>query len=288
MACARPTVLAIDGVARRLVCDEAGAGIFATPEDPESLAAAIESLADDEARRETLGRSGRAWVLANATREALAERYAGILEGMPRARREPSWGYAVAKRGFDVAAALVLGILLAPLLLGLALAVRIGLGGPVLFRQERLGRNGRPFRILKFRTMRSGSGSDAERLTRLGRWLRSTSLDELPELWSVLRGEMSLVGPRPLLPQYRSRYTFEQFRRHDVTPGITGWAQVNGRNALTWEEKFRLDLEYVEHASFSLDLAILARTAGAVFGRRGVSAPGEATMPEFQGTGKNA
>jgi lipopolysaccharide/colanic/teichoic acid biosynthesis glycosyltransferase len=136
--------------------------------------------------------------------------------------------------------------------------------------------------------MRFGPGSDAERLTRLGRWLRATSFDELPELWNVLRGEMSLVGPRPLLPQYRTRYTLEQFRRHDVIPGITGWAQVNGRNALAWEEKFRLDLQYVENASFWLDLVILVRTLGAVLGRRGVSAPGAATMPEFQGTGKGA
>jgi lipopolysaccharide/colanic/teichoic acid biosynthesis glycosyltransferase len=135
--------------------------------------------------------------------------------------------------------------------------------------------------LVKFRTMRPGPGSDAERLTALGRFLRATSLDELPELWNVLRGEMSLVGPRPLLMQYLTRYTPEQRRRHEVKPGITGWAQVNGRNAISWDQRFALDVWYIDHWSLGLDLRILARTVWAILRRRGISAPGSATMPEF-------
>ena len=194
------------------------------------------------------------------------------------------------KRAFDVAAAAVGLVVLSPVLAGVALAVRLRLGAPVLFRQERPGLHGRPFIMLKFRTMtdaRDAAGRllpDAERLTPLGRLLRSTSLDELPELWNVLRGDMSLVGPRPLLVRYLDRYTPEQARRHEVRPGLTGWAQVNGRNALTWEEKFALDVWYVDHASLALDLKILLLTLRRVLAREGISAAGEATMPEFTGT----
>src|SRR5262249_48746299 len=145
-----------------------------------------------------------------------------------------------------------------------------------------------PFSVLKFRTMRSGDGPDGQRLTTFGRFLRATSLDELPELWNVLLGEMSLVGPRPLLPQYLGRYNARQRRRHEVRPGITGWAQIHGRNALTWEEKFDLDVWYVEHASFLLDLRILYRTLAAVFRREGIQAEGHATMPEFLGENRAA
>lgn len=189
-----------------------------------------------------------------------------------------------AKRLFDLCLALPALVLLSPLLLATALAVRLGLGPGVLFRQERPGLHGRPFTILKFRTMRQGDGPDGERLTRLGRFLRAASLDELPELWNVVRGDMSLVGPRPLLVAYLERYTPRQARRHEVRPGITGLAQVSGRNALSWEERFELDVWYVDNRSFALDLAILARTVGAVFSRRGVSAQGSATMPEFLGS----
>jgi len=175
-------------------------------------------------------------------------------------------------------------ILLAPLLLALALLVRLTLGSPVLFRQWRPGLRGVPFELVKLRTMTDGPGPDAARLTGVGRFLRSLSLDELPELWNVLRGEMSLVGPRPLLMHYLDRYTPEQARRHAVKPGITGWAQVNGRNAVSWEERFALDLWYVEHWSLALDLRIVARTAWTIATRRGVNAPGAATMPEFGGT----
>jgi sugar transferase EpsL len=177
-----------------------------------------------------------------------------------------------------------LGLLLcAPLLGGLALLVRLVMGRPVFFRQLRPGRDGVPFELVKLRTMRDGAGSDAERLTPFGRWLRATSLDELPELVNVLRGEMSFVGPRPLLVEYLGRYTPEQRRRHAVTPGITGWAQVNGRNAQSWEDRFALDLWYVDHWSLGLDLRILARTLWIVARRSGVQAPGSPTMPEFLG-----
>lgn len=164
-----------------------------------------------------------------------------------------------------------------------ALLVWRRLGRPVFFRQERLGLLGREFSLIKFRTMRVGVGTDDERMTSFGRWLRATSLDELPELLQVIRGEMSLVGPRPLPVRYRSRYTPEQMRRHEVRPGITGWAQVNGRNALTWEEKFRLDVWYVDHRTLWLDLRILLMTVWQVLHGRNVSAAGHVTMPEFLG-----
>ena len=196
---------------------------------------------------------------------------------LPRAER-------AFKAAFDRTAAALALLLLAPLLGGLALLVRLSMGRPVFFRQFRPGRRGRLFELVKLRTMRSGTGSDAERLTTLGRWLRATSLDELPELLNVLRGEMSFVGPRPLLVQYLDRYTPEQQRRHSVTPGITGWAQVHGRNEQSWDERFELDLWYVDHWSPLLDLRILARTVWIVARRRGIHAPGSETMPEFRPT----
>lgn len=183
---------------------------------------------------------------------------------------------------------LVLVILTAPLWLTVmaltAVVVFVGLGRPLFFRQERAGKGGAPFRIFKFRTMREGEGSDAERLTRLGRFLRASSLDEIPELINVLRGEMSLVGPRPLPVRYLPRYTPQQNRRHEVLPGITGWAQVHGRNALDWETKFRYDVDYVDSRSLFLDLKILWLTVWQVFVARGISAAGEATMSEFLGS----
>ncbi len=193
------------------------------------------------------------------------------------------------KRLFDVAvAATALVVLLLPLAI-LSFLVRRRLGSPIFFRQVRPGLDGRPFEMLKFRTMtdeRDAGGAlkpDSERLTAFGRWLRATSLDELPELWNVLRGDMSLVGPRPLLMQYLPLYSPRQARRHEVRPGITGWAQVNGRNALTWPQKFELDVWYVENCSFWLDLRILRMTVMSVLRREGISAAGEATMPAFTG-----
>jgi len=188
------------------------------------------------------------------------------------------------KRFVDITLVLLAAAAWLPLLLTVALVVRMALGAPVFFVQERPGLRGRPFRLVKFRTMREGAGTDAERLTRLGRWLRSTSLDELPELGNVLKGDLSLVGPRPLLMRYLPRYTPEQARRHEVRPGITGWAQVNGRNALTWEQKFAYDVWYVEHQTFWLDMKILGLTVWQVLTRRGINASGEATMGEFEGS----
>jgi len=193
------------------------------------------------------------------------------------------------KRLFDLTAASLGLALLSPLLLLLALLVRLFHGTPVLFRQMRPGYWGRPFHLYKFRTMtdeRGGTGGllpDAERLTRFGRFLRAASLDELPELFNILRGEMSFVGPRPLLMQYLDRYSPEQARRHHVLPGLTGWAQVNGRNALTWEDKFRLDVWYVDHWSFWLDIKILLITLWKVLKREGISQEGHATAEEFMG-----
>ncbi|SBT37778.1 sugar transferase [Micromonospora auratinigra] len=197
----------------------------------------------------------------------------------------------VVKRVVDLAVALVALLLAAPVLAVVALAVLLTMGRPVLFRQPRLGRHGREFVILKFRSMSTGpadlgSGSDAARLTPLGRWLRDTSLDELPSLWNIVRGDMSLVGPRPLPTGYRHRYTPEQFRRHEVRPGLTGLAQVNGRNELSWEAKFGYDVWYVDHRSTRLDLRIIGRTAITVLRRQGISAPGVATAPEFHGTAR--
>jgi lipopolysaccharide/colanic/teichoic acid biosynthesis glycosyltransferase len=193
------------------------------------------------------------------------------------------------KRSFDVLVSFSALILVSPLLILLSVLIRINLGRSILFVQDRPGLNGRLFPLIKFRTMvdaRDDQGQslpDSVRLTPFGKWLRASSLDELPELWNVLRGDMSLVGPRPLLVQYLPLYSIEQARRHDVRPGITGWAQVNGRNALTWNEKFALDIWYVDNQSFWLDIGILVRTTVKVFAREGISADGEVTMPPFEG-----
>jgi lipopolysaccharide/colanic/teichoic acid biosynthesis glycosyltransferase len=195
------------------------------------------------------------------------------------------------KRLFDVVVALCALALLSPLLVVLSLLIRRRLGSPILFRQVRPGKDGKPFEMLKFRSMtdaRDTDGTllpDADRLTPFGQFLRSTSLDELPELWNVLKGDMSLVGPRPLLMEYLPLYSPEQARRHEVRPGVTGWAQVNGRNALSWEEKFALDIWYVDNRSLRLDLKIIVATIGKVLKRSGISADGEATMPRFDGRG---
>jgi lipopolysaccharide/colanic/teichoic acid biosynthesis glycosyltransferase len=198
--------------------------------------------------------------------------------------------YLTAKRAIDKTLGAALLITLSPVMAATALAIRVSMGAPVLFRQRRPGLRGRPFDLVKFRTMteaRDAAGAplpDGRRLTRVGKFIRSTSLDELPQLWNVIRGEMSLVGPRPLLMEYLSRYTREQARRHDVLPGITGWTQVNGRNALQWEAKFALDLWYVDHWSLGLDAKILALTAKHLLERSGISQEGHATMPVFMGT----
>jgi lipopolysaccharide/colanic/teichoic acid biosynthesis glycosyltransferase len=194
------------------------------------------------------------------------------------------------KRLFDLVLVLVTLPLWLLVLVGVAVLVRLKLGSPVFYRQERPGRNGVIFRLIKFRSMtdaRDAAGNllpDAERLTRFGRRLRSSSLDELPELFNVLLGHMSLVGPRPLLKRYLERYSPAQARRHEVRPGLTGWAQINGRNAISWDEKFRLDVWYVDHRSLWLDVKIIFLTLWRVIRRDGISAAGEATMPEFMGS----
>ena len=209
------------------------------------------------------------------------------------ARAVPQVGWKLGvKRALDLGVASVALLAALPVLLVAGAAVRATLGSPVLFVQARPGREGRLFRLVKLRTMRDAVGPDGkalpdeERLTGLGRFLRAASIDELPQIWNVLRGDVSLVGPRPLLVQYLPRYSSEQARRHDVLPGITGWAQVNGRNALSWEEKLALDAWYVDHWTLGLDLKILAMTVARVFQRSGISREGHATMPEFTGSGR--
>jgi sugar transferase EpsL len=196
----------------------------------------------------------------------------------------------LSKRILDLTLTIPGLLILSPFLVIIAILVRVNFGSPVIFRQKRPGYRGKPFWIYKFRTMTNEVDDennllpDDQRVTHLGRFLRSYSLDELPELFNVLRGEMSWVGPRPLLMKYLERYSPEQARRHDVLPGITGWAQVNGRNALTWEEKFKLDVWYVDHWSIKLDIKILLITVGKVLRREGINQPGQATAEEFMGT----
>ena len=195
------------------------------------------------------------------------------------------------KRLFDFTAALVGLVVVSPVMLVIAVLVRASIGSPVFFRQQRPGLRGISFQLVKFRTMRELDGAhnqplpDAQRLTRLGKFLRASSLDELPELWNVLRGEMSLVGPRPLLMQYLPLYTATQARRHEVRPGITGWAQICGRNVISWDDKFALDVWYVDHHSFGLDLRILATTVVRVVRREGIVQQGHATVQPFEGSG---
>ncbi len=195
----------------------------------------------------------------------------------------------LSKRIFDLTVTVVGMVVALPVMALIALLVKAKIGSPVFFTQDRPGLNEKPFRMMKFRTMREAYDAegnplpDADRMTKVGKWLRATSLDELPELFCVLKGEMSLVGPRPLLMSYLGRYSEEQRRRHQVLPGITGWAQIHGRNALHWEDKFALDLWYVDHQSFWLDLRILLLTVVKVFKREGISADGHVTMEEFKG-----
>jgi len=196
---------------------------------------------------------------------------------------------ASAKRILDLLLTIPALLLLLPVFCAISVVVRCNLGKPILFKQERPGKDGVPFMLYKFRTMRNDTDetgallSEEKRLTRLGTFLRSSSIDELPELWNVFKGDMSLVGPRPLLMHYLDRYTTEQARRHEVKPGLTGWAQVNGRNAITWEDKFKLDVWYVDNCSIGLDLKIIAMTFWKIVRREGINQPGQATMEEFMG-----
>jgi lipopolysaccharide/colanic/teichoic acid biosynthesis glycosyltransferase/UDP-N-acetylglucosamine:LPS N-acetylglucosamine transferase len=272
--------------------DEGTTGLLHRARDARDLADALRRITADATLRHSLGSAAR----ERAEREFAVSRmvagqlslYAEVLE-RPGAGR--SWYRRFGKRMLDIVVASFALVSLTPLLIVLALLVRLTLGAPVLFRQRRAGLNGRPFVLVKFRSMTDRYDADgrplpdADRLTAVGRFLRASSLDELPELWNVLKGDMSLVGPRPLLMEYLERYTDQEARRHEVPPGISGWAQVNGRNTLTWADKFRLDVWYVDHQSFRLDCLILRRTLAALVTRRGISQPGHATAEEFRDAG---
>jgi lipopolysaccharide/colanic/teichoic acid biosynthesis glycosyltransferase len=278
---------AVDSVRHRVT------GLIVPLKDAKALTTAIDTLLRNPEMRVDMGHAGRKWMECDFRPEVIwrahANMYREMLEEHSQRERQPRPSLAV-KRAFDLIVATAALIALSPLLAMVALAVKIFLASPVLFRQVRPGYKARPFTCLKFRTMtdkRDAEGqllSDAERLTALGRFLRSTSVDELPELINVIRGEMSLVGPRPLLMQYLDRYTPEQMRRHNAKPGITGWAQINGRNGASWEQKFAYDVWYVENSGFWLDLKILALTPWKTLKREGISQAGHATMQEFHKT----
>jgi lipopolysaccharide/colanic/teichoic acid biosynthesis glycosyltransferase len=266
-------------------------GLLIPVGDTRALTEAIARLLSEPALRARMGRAGREWMEQEFRPEEIWKAQAKLYREMID---EGSWPPCsrlgrLAKRTFDVLAATTALLAAAPLLLLVAILIRSVQGRPVLFRQLRPGRHGHPFSCLKFRTMTDNRGADGQllpdedRLTALGRFLRSTSLDELPELINVIRGEMSLVGPRPLLMSYLDRYTPEQSRRHEVRPGITGWAQINGRNAASWEQKLAYDVWYVDHRTFWLDLKILLLTFWKTLTREGISQPGHATAEEFMG-----
>jgi lipopolysaccharide/colanic/teichoic acid biosynthesis glycosyltransferase len=268
-----------------------GVGIVVPPQDPVAFAEALTRMADAGAATAEMGQRGRNFVQRAFLRTTLAQRCVSVIESaaVMRKRKETSayrhWG----KRGLDLLALVAALPFAVPVMIVVALLVRFQMGSPVFFRQVRPGYKTKPFTLLKFRTMNSTRDkrgdllSDEKRLTKLGALLRRYSLDEIPQLWNLLKGEMSLVGPRPLLMRYLDRYTPEQARRHEVKPGITGWAQVNGRNALGWEERFQLDVWYVDHGSMLLDLKIIAKTIRKVLRREGISKSGHATVPEFIG-----
>ncbi len=287
MAAGRPTILAIDGVIREVI-EKSEGGVFVRPGDDATIAEAILTLRRGPELAKRMGAAARRYVALHFNRDQQAEEFRQLVTDV--ARRDRGFYRSRGKRVFDLLATVAIVILLVPLLLSLGLAVRLLLGRPVMFRQTRPGCARKPFKLLKFRSMTDDKDSegrllpDEARLTTLGRFMRRTSLDELPELLNVITGDMSLVGPRPLLVEYLDRYTTEQARRHEVRPGMTGWAQVNGRNALSWEEKFKLDVWYIENLSFRLDIKILAFTAWKVLKGEGISQPGHATMEEFLGS----
>jgi lipopolysaccharide/colanic/teichoic acid biosynthesis glycosyltransferase/glycosyltransferase involved in cell wall biosynthesis len=269
-----------------------GSGVVVPPRDPAAFANALMNLADARTATAAMGERGRNFAQREFGRKELAQRCVAVMESAAlemRPRNGTSayrrWG----KRCLDLLALFATSPLVLPVVIVVALLVRLQMGRPVFFRQVRPGYKTKTFALLKFRTMNSARDDqgrllpDEKRLTKFGRLLRRCSVDELPQLWNVLKGEMSLVGPRPLLMQYLDRYSPEQARRHEVKPGVTGWAQVNGRNALSWEERFELDVWYVDHRSFWLDVKIIAKTIAKVFLREGISQNGHATMPEFIG-----
>jgi lipopolysaccharide/colanic/teichoic acid biosynthesis glycosyltransferase/glycosyltransferase involved in cell wall biosynthesis len=273
---------------------EGSTGLLHEPRDVNALAGQVERIVEDHELRRALGAAAQARAARDFSPETLAASVLGVYRGLLENDAAPAacaagWYSRSGKRAVDVVVAMLALVVLLPVMAAVALVVRGFLGSPVLFRQTRPGRHGVPFTLLKFRTMADTYDTagmplpDADRLTVVGRLLRATSLDELPSLWNVLTGEMSLVGPRPLLMQYLPLYSRHQARRHEVRPGITGLAQVNGRNGLRWSERFDLDVRYVERCSPGLDLQILLRTVVVVFARRGIAQPGRATVDYFQG-----
>lgn len=289
LAAGKPLVLNHGGAHVDLI-ESRGAGLILSPDDMETAARDLAGFVRDDEALHRAGEQAAALADSRFNRDKLASQYRALLETVaqadpaPQRRRRRSLAL---KRIFDFVLAAVALVLLSPILVILALVIMMKMGGPVLFNQARPGLGGKPFRLFKFRTMENtddGAGNllpDGERMTSLGRFLRRTSLDELPELINVLKGDMSLVGPRPLLMEYLPYYDTNQARRHTVRPGMTGLAQVNGRNALTWEEKFELDVWYVDNRSLWLDVKTLCRTVWVVFTGQGVSAPGHDSMPRF-------
>ena len=289
LASGRPLLMAVAGEASKLV-DQCGCGITVPPSDPKRMAEAIRRFYSlSQADRDEFANAARVASQQYFSREDQIGKIEDSLHRAIHLRRRQSWYRRYGKRLMDLTVGVSSLILLFPILLFVSLLIRCVMGSPVLFKQQRPGQGGRLFWIYKLRTMRDAYDaqgeplSDEQRLTWLGRCLRESSLDELPELWNVIRGEMSLVGPRPLLPAYLDHYTPEQARRHEVKPGLTGLAQVSGRNAIDWEQKFRLDVDYVDNVSLWLDLRILFQTVWSVIRRSGVSAEGHATMPEYLG-----
>lgn len=290
MAMGRPILIGVRGEAAGMVTD-VNAGVAVAPGDVEAMAAAMVRMARmPAADRAAMGDRARRAYLDHYGFDRAVSATAGLIRSVAQETSRVPARPMPLKRMIDVVASACALVLLSPVLIVVALAVRLKLGSPILFRQTRPGLYGRPFGMIKFRTMLDAYDNegrplpDAERLTSFGRWLRSTSLDELPELWNVLKGDMSLVGPRPLLMDYLPLYTADQARRHEVRPGITGWAQVNGRNAISWEEKFAFDVWYIDHRSIGLDVSILAKTVLKALKRDGISADGAATMTRFTGS----
>ncbi len=295
LACGLPVINNYPGWLAELISKHQ-IGIPVLPGDPSIFAEALIRLADQPALVDSMSANALTLAKSRFSRRVLADNWLKVLETIHmrylhrRHHYLQNKIYSLFKRLADFFAALFALLLLSPLLVIVVILVRCHLGAPVLFRQQRPGYGERPFQLIKFRSMtnqRDASGvllHDAQRLTPLGRWLRATSIDELPELFNILRGDISFIGPRPLLMQYLPLYSSEQARRHDVKPGLSGWAQINGRNALSWDEKFRMDVWYVEHQSFWLDLRIFLVTIWKVIRREGLSAAGEATMPPFSGS----
>jgi sugar transferase EpsL len=272
------------------------AGVVVPPQDAVAFADALMRMSDARAATAEMGSRGRNFARSEFSRETLAQSCVAVMEKAAATQSGKAksayrrWG----KRGLDLLVLLAASPFVLPVAILAATVVRLRMGSPVFFRQVRPGYKAEPFTLLKFRTMSSARDEhgcllpDEKRLTKLGELLRRCSVDEIPQLWNVLKGEMSLVGPRPLLVQYLDRYTPEQARRHEVKPGITGWAQVNGRNALSWEERFQQDVWYVDHWSSALDFKILAHTFWRVLRTEGISQEGFATMPEYTGSAQRS